>query len=215
MTQHSPALRFGIEISSQRSHTWRVRSGARKPELYVERENLAKQAHISLHESGQWHLKVDGKPVILWQRPVEITQGYTRALVIVQPVSIASILLPAPNGSQLIKVADDAMPTHFNLFIERPGADLASWPARISKGTVLVGRIPLANGAGWCCVVANQEPLAPGSARFNRPGAEVVEQMRDAAEAGTLHGTIFGPQSDGTMTFIDGRIDNSTSLGKG
>jgi hypothetical protein len=95
MTSGSPHLQFGIEVGGQRSYTWRVRSGAKHPELFVERENLPPAVHLSLHASGQWHMKVRRRRVHQWRKPAEITPGYTRALAIVQPVAVAMFALPA------------------------------------------------------------------------------------------------------------------------
>src|SRR5512132_1764903 len=103
MTQPSPALRFGIEVDGRRSYTWRVRSGAKHPELFVERENLPRAIHLSLHASNRWHMKVRRKQTVLeWDRPAEITPGYTRALSIVQPPAVAMFMLPAPTEAQIV-----------------------------------------------------------------------------------------------------------------
>jgi hypothetical protein len=66
MTSASPALQFGIQVRGQRSYTWRIRSGAKNPELFVERENLPPTVHLSLHASGQWHMKVRRRRVHQW-----------------------------------------------------------------------------------------------------------------------------------------------------
>jgi hypothetical protein len=62
--EHSRDLRFGIEIDGRRSRCWRVRAGAELPELFAEREGLERAWHLSLHSSGQWHMKVKGKAVV-------------------------------------------------------------------------------------------------------------------------------------------------------
>ena len=102
MTSASPALQFGIQVGGQRSYTLRIRSGAKNPELFVERENLPPTVHLSLHASGQWHMKVRRRRVHQWPKPAEITPGYTRALAIVQPVTVAMFALPAPAGAHLL-----------------------------------------------------------------------------------------------------------------
>jgi hypothetical protein len=92
MTSRSPHLQFGIEVGDKRSYTWRVRSGAKHPELFVERENLPPAVHLSLHASGQWHLKVRRQRVHQWPKPAEITPGYTHALAIVRPAAVAVVV---------------------------------------------------------------------------------------------------------------------------
>jgi hypothetical protein len=205
MPSFSPDLRFGIEVAGQRTYTWRVRSAANSPQLYVERENLAGVTHISLHTSGRWHIKVHDRKIHQWIRPAEMTPGYTRALVIMQPVAVATISLPLPDAQflNILKVPADAEPTHFDLFIERPGANLGSWPGQRAMGTTLVGRLPLADGAGTCCVVSRQAPIPPGSMTAERPSQEVFTRMQDAASKGHLYATDIVELEDGTVAQID------------
>ena len=67
----------------------------------------------------------------------------------------------------------------------------------------MVGRIPLAAGAGTCCVVALQQPLQPGRADFPRPSDDELRWMRDLAARGPLITTITGELSDGAIALID------------
>jgi hypothetical protein len=39
--------RFGINVGGRRSRCWRIRSGARKPEVFIEREGLEKVLHFT------------------------------------------------------------------------------------------------------------------------------------------------------------------------
>jgi hypothetical protein len=209
MTSGSPHLQFGIEVGGQRSYTWRVRSGAKHPELFVERENLPPAVHLSLHASGQWHMKVRCRLVHQWRKPAEITPGYTRALAIVQPVAVAMFALPAPAGAHLLQLRADAEPAEFDVWIERPGANLQSWPGKNADGTVLVGRIPLAGGVGTCCVVSRQTAIAPGSATLEQPTEEQLTRMQDRAAEGRLYWTIIGDLNDETVMLLDLRGDPS------
>jgi hypothetical protein len=209
MTSPSPDLQFGIQVGGQRSYTWRVRSGAKNPELFVERENLPPAVHLSLHASHEWHMKVRRRRVHQWRKPTEITPGYTRALAIVQPVAVAMFALPAPAGAHILKLPADAEPTKFDVWIERPGANLQSWPGKNADGTVLVGRIPLAGGAGTCCVVSCQTAIAPGSATLERPTEKQLTWMQDTAAEGRLYCTIIGELDDETVVLLDLRADPS------
>jgi hypothetical protein len=148
MTAPSGDLRFGIEVAGLRSYTWHIRSGAHQPELFIDRENLPPKVHLSLHASGDWHMRVRRRKVHQWRKPAELTPGYTRALAIVQPVAVATVALPPPAGAHMLTVAADAEPTLFDVWIERPRANPTSWPGKNAAGTALVGRIPLAGGAG-------------------------------------------------------------------
>ena len=147
---------------------------------------------------------------ISWARPGEAVPGYTRAVGIVQPVTTAVREDPPAEETTLVPVPADADPTTFSLFIESPGANLDnSWLGKDADGTTVVGRIPLAAGAGTCCVVALQQPLQPGQAVFPRPSDDELRRMRDVASRGPLLTTIIGELSDGAIALIDLRADES------
>jgi hypothetical protein len=209
MTSASPALQFGIQVRGQRSYTWRIRSGAKNPELFVERENLPPTVHLSLHASGQWHMKVRRRREHQWP---QAGGDHTR----LHPCSgdraagdVAMFALPAPAGAHLLELPADAESTAFNVWIERPGANLQSWPGRNADGTVLVGRIPLAGGAGTCCVVSRQTAITPGSATLERPTDRQLTWMQDTAAKGRLYCTIIGDLDDKTLVLLDLRADPS------
>jgi hypothetical protein len=198
----SPILRFGITAGGKRSSYWRLRAGKEKPELFLEREAPGKKAHLSLHASGQWHLKVGRKERERWIRPPEVVPGYTRTVGIVQPVAVAHHDDPPPADVVLVPVAPDAEPTTFSVFIERPGANQHSWPGKNTEGTTCVGRLQLAAGAGTCVVVAVQAPLQPGRVEMSRPTDEELRQLREWAVNGVMVTTIVGELSDGAIALI-------------
>jgi hypothetical protein len=207
-------LRFGIEVNGQRSYTWHVRSGANKPELFVDRENLPTKVHLSLHASGKWHMKVGRQVVHKWDRPAELIPGYIRALAIVQPVAVAEFRLPAPADAHILKLPADAEPTQFDLWIERPGANLQGWPGKNAEGTLLVGRIPLAGDTGTCCVVSRQTPISPVSfTSADKPTDIQRTWMQDRATEGRLYHTLIGDLPDGTVVLLDGHFDPTNAGG--
>ena len=211
MENKSPILRFGISVDGKRSSYWRLRAGVVKPELFMEREAYGSNWHLSLHESGRWHLKESGKKRIMWNRPPEVVPGYTRAVAIVDPVVVAHRDDPAPQDVQLVPAAPDAEPMVFSLFLERPGANLSSWPGKNADRSVFVGRIPLAADAGTCCVVAVQAPLAPGRVVGPRPSDDELGKMQEWAVNGVLVMTLIGEMSDGAIALIDLRADDSVA----
>jgi hypothetical protein len=182
-----------------------VRAGAHQPELFVEREGpFAKRFHVSLHASGQSHLRVDRQVKAYWPRPDEIVPGYTREVGIVQPVVVAHHDGEASEGVVQVPVLASAQPTTFSVFIERPGADLSTWPGKNALSTTFVGRIPLAADQGTCCVVAHEEALQPGTLElWPRPTDDELVQMRELAARGTLGTTAVGTMSDGAIALID------------
>jgi hypothetical protein len=154
-------------------------------------------------------MKEGRKERLSWHKPDEVVPGYTRAVGIVQPVAVAHREDSAPEGVMLIPVSLDAHPTTFSIFIERPGANLNSWPGKNADGTTFVDRIPLAAGAGTCCTVTLQEALQPGRLELPRPSDDDLRQMRLWAIQGVLVTTIIGKLSDGAIALIDLRADPS------
>jgi hypothetical protein len=206
----SPIICFAITSDGKRAAYWRLRAGLKQPELFLEREGYGKKFHFSLHASGQWHMKEGRQERISWARPGEVVPGYTRAVGIVQPVATAVREDPPAEETVLVPALVDTNPTTFSLFIERPGANLDnSWPGKDADGTTLVGRIPLATGAGTCCVVALQQPLQPGQADFPRPSDDELRWMRDTAAQGPLILAIIGELTDGAIALVDLRADET------
>jgi hypothetical protein len=196
-------------VDGMRSSYWRMRAGMKRPELFLEREAYGSRWHLSLHASGRWHLKESGKPTITWTRPPEVVPGYTRAVAIVDPVVVAHRDDPAPADVQLVPVVPDADPTVFALFLERPGANMNSWPGKNADRSTFVGRLPLAADAGTCCIVAVQAPLAPGRVDGPRPTDDELRRMRKWAVNGVLVISVIGEMSDGAIALIDLRADES------
>ena len=115
MDNRSPIVRFGITSDGKRSACWRLRSGMAKPELFLEREGQGRHWHFSLHESGQWHMKENGKPLFFWRRPPEVVPGCTRAIGIVQPIAVAHHNEPAPDDVVLIPVSPETQAVAFSV----------------------------------------------------------------------------------------------------
>jgi hypothetical protein len=168
--------------------------------------------HLSLHTSTKWHMKVGRRTVFEWDQPAELIPGYTRALVIVQPVAVAMFALPKPAGAAFLDLPVDAEPTLFEVWIERTGANLLSWPGKNASGTALVGRIPLAGGVGTCCVVSLQAPVP--SVSYTPPIGPTDEQFswfEKTSAQGSLYGTMIVGSDDGALFLLDGRFDPATS----
>jgi hypothetical protein len=204
VSSHNPDLWFGIEADGARSKCWRVRAGARKPEVFIEPEGLGQAMHVSLHASGRWHVKVQGNPVHAWPRPDEFHPGLVRALVIVQSLAMTVVTTPPPRGTVLahLPVGDD--PMNFNVWIEQPGANLAGWPGKNRPGTKLVGRLGLANGAGSCVVTSHVQTVGAATMAIDPSGQELAG-MKQAADAGALYATLISEEA-GTVWFRDGKF---------
>ena len=62
----------------KRTGAWTIERSASKREVYVERERPGRVSHVSLHESGQWHLKVlrPQRGGFAWDEPAVIAPGH-------------------------------------------------------------------------------------------------------------------------------------------
>jgi hypothetical protein len=129
----SPVISFGISSGDKRSAYWRVRSGM-KPELFIEREDHGALWHLSLHESGRWHLKITNEARVHWVRPAEMVPGYIRGVGIVMPYMVTYKDDAAPAGVELVPIEPHSDPMTFSLFIEKPGANLDGWPGKNAMG---------------------------------------------------------------------------------
>ena len=151
-------------------------------------------------------MKMGRREQVSWGRPDELIPGYTRAVGVVQPLSVVDIESAPQQSTKLVSVPPGSDPITFSIFIERPGANLNSWPGKNAMGTAFVGRVPMAGDMGTCCVVAHKEPLQPGEMRLNRPTDEKLAEMRAGAANGTLFMTLMAEFSDGAIALIDLRV---------
>jgi hypothetical protein len=198
---------FGITVDEKRSSCWRVRAGAHRPELFIEREHPGPSFHVSLHESGHWHMKVRDEVVREWLRPDEFHPGYTRAMVIVQPIAVATLIVAPHEDAVLVDLAGDGdIPALFSIFIERPGADPEGWPGRTAMGTELIARLELAADAGTACIVLERARYEPKSTHTfgGATDDQLADMLRVAAE-GELYTTLFGDH-EGALLAYDARF---------
>lgn len=205
-------LLFAITTGGRRSSYWRVRAGAKQPELFIERENFTRhsQWHVSLHASKHWHLMNRRHEVLSWAQPAEQIPGYTRAIAIVLSVGVVHRGDVPPSDVKLVRVDEDAEPVVFSVFLERPGANLEGWPCKKTMPTAFIGRFPLAPrspGAGTWCVVAHHDPFNIDHVKMPRPSDSELEWMKGLAEKGELFGTAIGALDDGSMAIVDVRSD--------
>jgi hypothetical protein len=204
VTDESRILRFGITVDGKRARWWRLRSGAKSAELYLEREGSGQHAHLSMHRSGEWHLDVNGDWPVEWQRPPGLALDRRRAFALVQHIGMAVVDEPAVERAVLHPVpadTDRTIATVFDVWIEDPDTDHGAWPGK-DAGTAFIGRLPIAGGRSTCCVVADRvrpdmEALPPLVLT-----ADEVETMR-AAGVLTFPSVAVAHDQDGTILLIE------------
>jgi hypothetical protein len=204
VADESRILRFGITVDGKRARWWRLRSGAKSPELYLEREGSGRHAHLSMHQSGEWHLDVNGNWPVEWQRPPGLALDRKRAFAVVQHIGMAVVNEPPVERAALHPMpadTDRTIATAFDVWIENPDTDHLAWPGK-DAGTALIGRLPIAEGRGTGCVVADR-------VRPDMDALPPLELTADEAEASRAAGVLTFPSvavaqdQDGTILLIE------------
>lgn len=162
-----PTIRFVVgSPHGARASTWRCWTpGNGKSDVYLAPRSIAGAFHLSLHESGAWHVGyttqfkrkmiVEGR----WQaksrliaefpRPKEIGEGTVLAFRILVPASAVSIetsqellpndvvWLPAPPPNHAAEIA---------VVLTAPAVKTEGWPGSRSMSTSLIGQLLLDSG---------------------------------------------------------------------
>jgi hypothetical protein len=224
MTRSSPRteIRFGVRSADGRfrSGTFRLWTNTNpdKDDVYIVSREVGRDVKVSLHETGQWHLKIEptggnvGRiPHVTerWSRPAPFSGGITKAFGIVVPT--AAVRTPISNSAAVSWVTAPPVATQFTVLLTAHGMRVSSWPGARGMGTALVGKIPLRRSGEMVWVVSHALDEVPipkefrdGQARtFPLPNAEAAERLRAAAMGGSLKMLVFGHDDDGMWWFMD------------
>jgi len=217
-------IRFGVASKNRdrRSATWRCWTNlGRDNSVYLTCRELKGIVHLSLHETGQWHVafareKFDGlfenssRPESRfssqWLRPQETAPGWVLACRICIPwygvtspntVNSKNIVwIDEPNKGQMCEVY---------IFLASSDTVCTNWPGAREMGTALVGSFDLANESQvW--IVSREIPLAepklPPTTTpnfFSGVGSESLNSY-------TLRGIAWGTAKDGSIWFFDAPV---------
>ena len=211
-------LRFGVgHEGGSGGRYWNLRSAATRPELYLRHVRLGAFFGFSLHEHPDyWQAKVVRRlgadpEYVKFPRPEEFHPGYTKAIVVLMHAGLAERGTPATKTSVVWHEA--ARPehiVHFTLFIERPGANLDTWPGKRASGTAFIGRLTMADGS--TAVVVAHETLAQ-EVTYKVPSTEAQRDEMRASVRGIIDRggdpwvMTWGTQDDGTVVVIEGPVE--------
>jgi hypothetical protein len=183
-------IRFGVRDGDRRSATWVVTPKKRstgKNDVYVSCRELDGTIHISLHESGRWHVAYDteratkgelfDEPLdakdcyfLNWNKPAN-TQAFVVGCRILVPHRAATVIDANVNKRVFwVQPAQEGNAIVFMVAIaeQEPRSD-GWWPGK-NHGLHFVGAIQL-DTAGWVCVVGHQ-------ARFQPPPPQLLPPAR-------------------------------------
>jgi hypothetical protein len=158
------AIRFGVgDAHAARSSLWRVWTGKKTSDVYVESRDVHGVMKFSLHETGDWHYGYRSEYVRSemeagrwkgeqtwwseWKRPTEFIPGFTLALKFVVPrEAITPTVIPLPTKKEIRWTPTPAMgqAVVFTLTFASKGANNDPFEGR--DGSTVVGMLPLLNG---------------------------------------------------------------------
>jgi hypothetical protein len=152
-------LRFVVGTREKHSLSWKIRihSKVDGAEIYLMPREISNDYHVSLHKSGNWHVRVgegearargfepDDLRGPLWKRPKELALGVTLAFRIV--VTSASISRTHPvskaGSTTFIPPPSEGRSIELSVVLTSGPPTEDHWPGKNSMGTGLVG---------WCAI---------------------------------------------------------------
>lgn len=200
---------------------WVLWTNAKGNDVYLAARMLGGIQKVSLHGSGKWRIAFDDpespfipagedRATTKWDRPAELTPGWTRAFAVVIPASEVvrgKAVIRRPHQVYWAAKPEGDAAVEFNLFISAPHVtSLREWPGRDSMGTRPVFRAALGNGEHvW---LLEQVVDIPASARqqFEDHRGRIMrfydESDLDWSD-GDPRGFFLHTADDGTPAFTD------------
>lgn len=220
LSRGQETIRFAVG-SPQGPHSpiWRLWVPKGKSDVYIAARSLAAAIKLSLHESGQWQHSFTAafrkresmtkRHMSRWTRPDDLSPGVTLAYRVIVPWS--SVTLHTEDRTRLPEVVWVPQPAkgsivEFQIWLTAAGALVSTWPGHRSRGTVLVGKVGLANG-GTAWVTALEEPAPDSVLQQVRQwrewwGSNQIAKRSKFLQSG-IRALLFGSTPDGSRTYID------------
>jgi hypothetical protein len=158
------AIRFGVgSAEGSRSSLWRVWTGKKTSDVYVESRDVHGVMKFSLHESGDWHSGYRSEYVRAemkagrwrgektrwseWKRPAEFAPGFTVALKFVVPrEAVARTTAPLPTSKEILWTPTPPIGQAIVFTLTLASSGIQGDPFRKHHGSVQVGAMLLPNG---------------------------------------------------------------------
>lgn len=184
------AIRFGVANAERtlRGAKWGCwTNGGSDNSVYLTCRELRGSIHLSLHETGQWHVAFAGErfkelfapnaqPASRfagrWTRPPEVTPGWTVAAHIYTPAKAVTSSLARGNKRIVwIEQPADGLMAEVTILLAEPQAKSnEEWPGALQMKTALVGSFVIGDGTVVWITSRNvplQTPqLPPSQPRF-------------------------------------------------
>jgi hypothetical protein len=214
-------LRFGIARKDGRpgGSYWKMRVAADANDIYISETSTGGFAHVSLHASGRWHVKVgdpdrDKALRIDYEQPSPQLPNGTLALMLIAPASWgeASTRPDAQRAVKWFHPADfDESEIVFGVCISID-ADRTdpTWPGQLPPDSSLLGRLTRSDGS-MTCVVAKEQPGRHGRIEQPSPITQsefegLVHRIRAAPDPRMM---LYGYNDRGVMLIRYGYVGHS------
>jgi hypothetical protein len=211
-------LRFGIGNGPRPgSRYWSLKTSARAPEFYLRGSKSGAFFGVSIHDDpNHWHWKVrrPNEPAQYhdFAPPPETAPGLVRAHTIVSHAVVASLgdQVPPAKAVKWFHPSSRNVRVEFDVFLEAPGIDPASWPGRTSMGTTFMGRVALSDGS-TAVVVAREVPHTEQELTMRVADVDAAKKaLHDALQTGQKWLLLMGFNPDGSAWLIDGPVDRAS-----
>jgi hypothetical protein len=225
-------IRFVVTNGVKRAATWVcwAPTSKGKSDVYLACRELGHAWHVSLHQSGDWHVayiqkffeenlrpfsdsgKSDKRFITEWPRPPEIAEGVTLAFRIITPNSAVSTPLDTSLSKKIISipVPPDNHAVEIAVIITASYASVSHWPGRNSMDMQLVGSMSLDSGETVWIVHRVTDIPALGTLRGKRSyfGGKNEDDIARAKNPRVL---AIGHTEDGSRFILDSAVKRRDS----
>lgn len=216
----TPTVRFTVANADRtmRGATWRCWTTNRDDSVYLACRELRGSLHLSLHETGQWHVafaeeifdslfdpenRPESRFCGQWLKPKELAPGLVAACRILIPwYGITVPVTSSAKNVAWISAPNQGMMCEVTVLLSAPAASTSLWPGARSMGMSLVGSFGLGNeGRVW--LVSRETPLVEPKL----PPVCAPKYFRGASpellDDGALRVIGWGDCDDGAIGFFE------------
>jgi hypothetical protein len=208
------AMRFAVRSEGQRSATFRL--WVQGSDVYLVSREVGRALKVSLHGSGQWHIKIRqleselDSVVDNWSRPPPSPRGKTLALSILIPRSAVVVPITPTKRIRWYDLPPAVAGVAFNVVLT-PNVEMLLEPPMVLVGSIPLARPERVHVVGETLDQLPDVQLPQPSFRPLRPGDTPEASLQRLREDGNLAGPLkmlaYGDREDGVRWFLDAPVD--------
>lgn len=199
-----------VTHDGKRSGYWQVEINASTRDIYLQRERPGRVAHVSLHASGQWHLKTlrPRSGNFEWTEPAPVAPGVTRVVEVIVSPRLARHDLSVPASADALALPEVGLFPHVNVVLVSRGADIATWLAN-GPPVATLATLPLVDGS-TCHVLRHDSEVddLPPIPAMPAPPPNEREAMLAMPNPSMW---LVLDRADGTVVFLDAPVEFTAS----